>query len=71
MLLDPGVVFDLLQAIPLFGVQGEDVLDQVADLLREMVGELEIDVLDSFISFLVVCRLKGREAAAELKAKDS
>jgi len=68
MLEDPRVVLNLLESEALLGVQSEYVLDEMADLLGEVVGELEVDGPDALVGFVIVGRLKRREPAAEFVA---
>ena len=64
----PGVILDLIERVALFGVEGEDVLDEVAHLGGQVLGELQVYVLDPLVGLVVVVRLEGREAAAKLEA---
>lgn len=71
MLDDPGMALNLLKSESLLGVQSQNVLDEMADFLREVVGELEINGPDALIGLVVVWCFEGREAATELVAQDA
>ena len=66
----PGVILDLIERVALFGVEGEDVLDEVAHLGGQVFGKLQVYGLDPLVGLVVVVRLEGREAAAKLETED-
>lgn len=71
MLLYPRMILNLIKSVPLVRIERQDVLDQMADFGREVLGELQIDVFDAFVCLIVVVRLEWREAAAKLKTEDA
>jgi hypothetical protein len=71
MLYYPRMIFYLLKSKPLLWVKNEDVLDQVSNFGGEMIRELQVDVPNTLISFIVVMRFEWREATAEFKAQDA
>jgi hypothetical protein len=48
------VIFDLLKSVSLLGVEGQDVLNEVADFIGQVLRELEVNSPDSLVSFIVV-----------------
>jgi hypothetical protein len=63
----PGVILDLVEGVALLRVEGENVLDEVSHLGGQVLGELQVYVLDPLVGLVVVVRLERREATAKLE----
>lgn len=61
----------LLQAESLLWIKREDVSDQVAHFMRQMVWKLQVDLTDSLISFVIVLSLKWWKATAKLETQNA
>lgn len=65
------MILDLIESVALIRVESEDVLDQMSHFGGEVLGELQIDVLDAFVGLIVVVRLEWGEPATELETEDA
>jgi hypothetical protein len=65
------VIFDLLKSVSLLGVEGQDVLDEVADFIGQVLRELEVNGPDSLVSLIVVWCFERREATAKFVTENA
>ena len=61
----------MLKSVSLLGIEGQDVLDEVADFIGQVVRELEVNGPDSLVSLIVVWCFERREATAEFVTENS
>jgi len=65
------MILNLFQGKSLFGIESEDSPDHVFDFRRHVIRKLQINVLNSLISFIIILSFERRKPAAKLIAENA
>jgi hypothetical protein len=67
VLLYPGMILDLVEGVPLVRVKSEYTFDQVPNFRGKVIRELQIYILNTLVSLVIIVGLKRRETTAKFK----